>query len=81
MFTSLNEPVSVVAVYSNNTVQPRKLLWRGREYQVEKITLTSDIREGVIQRRVYSIQLEKNIYRLEFNRTTESWKLLEVYCE
>ena len=81
MFTVLNESVSVVAVYAANTLKPRKILWRGVTYPVEKITLVSDLTEGVIKRRIYSIVLRSTLYRLEFNRTTEHWTLLEVYCE
>ena len=81
MFTPLNERVSVVVVYANNAVKPYKLRWRGQEHLIEKITLTSDLTEGIIKRRVYSVQFAGALYRLEFNRMTEHWKLLEVYCE
>lgn len=81
MYTIINEPISVVGVYTKNTFIPRKFKWRSKEYKITRITLATDTKKGLILERQYSVLVESTVYRLLFNRTTEEWSLEEVWIE
>ncbi|MBI4091406.1 hypothetical protein HY419_01485 [candidate division WWE3 bacterium] len=81
MFTPIDEKISVLGVYYKARFTPKKFKWHTREYKVEEITMVSDTKDGGVRRRIYSILSLGNLYRLSFNRETETWTLKEVWCE
>jgi hypothetical protein len=81
MNQTINEPIEVAGVYKNHHFKPVKFLWRSKTYQVEQITLISELKDGNVRRRLYSIICKGNLYRLLFDRDAESWKLEEIWCE
>lgn len=81
MYQTINEAIKVIGVYQNNHFIPRKFQWHKTDYQIEVITLTSDARDGTIKKRFYSVISKGALYRLEFNRETESWILEQVWVE
>jgi hypothetical protein len=81
MFQTIHEKISVAGVYQNSRFIPKKFSWRERVYLVDTITLVSDIRDGAVKKRMYSIMCKRNLYRLVFNRETEIWMLEATWCE
>ncbi len=81
MFQRIAEKIEVAGVYKNTEFIPRKFQWRHRVYQIDELTLISDIKDGGIRKRLYSVTSRGNLYRLCFNRDSESWLLEEVWYE
>jgi hypothetical protein len=81
MYQTIHEKVAVVGVYNHAAFAPKKFLWKGRTYRVDEITLVSDVKDGGVQRRLYGVVAGGNVYRLAFNRMSETWMLEEVWCE
>lgn len=81
MYQRIDEKVAVAGVYNHSTFLPKKFQWGPKTYTVEKITLISDIREGDIRKRLYSVLSQGTLYRLLFNRNTENWNLEEIWLE
>lgn len=81
MYQKISETIWVIGVYKNNQFIPKKFKWKEREYLISEITLTNDVRDGAILKRWYSVLADNNVYRIEFNRTSEHWQLLEVWVE
>ncbi len=81
MYEPVRESIAVAGVYEQSQFTPKRFQWRGRAYEVEKVTLRSDVRDGNVHKRLYSLQAGGTLYRVEFNREDESWQLLEVWCE
>ncbi len=81
MFQSINERVEVAGSYGKGPFHPRKMKWKGQIFEIEKITLISDIRDGDVKKRLYSFTSGKELYRLLFNRDTEMWMLEEIWVE
>lgn len=81
MYQKIDETIWVVGVYKNNQFTPKKFQWRTRQYYISEITLCNDVRDGAILKRWYSVIAENTLYRIEFNRTTEQWRLLEIWIE
>ncbi len=81
MYESVQESIAVAGVYDHSQFTPKRFQWRGRAYDVDEITLRSDVKDGGVRKRLYSLQAGGTLYRVEFNRESESWQLLEVWCE
>lgn len=81
MYQTINEDISVVGVYSKSHFIPKKFKWSNKVFPVKEITLYNDVRDGAVKKRLYSVLSGCNVYRLEFNRESEKWRILEVWCE
>jgi hypothetical protein len=81
MYQKINDNISVLGVYSSQVFIPKKFKWNDKVYPIKDITLLNNIRDGSIKKRLYSVLSGVNLYRIEFNRESENWKILEVWCE
>jgi hypothetical protein len=81
MYQTIHEQITVAGVYKSHTFTPRKFLWRKKPYLITEITLKADTKDGGVIKRLYSVVVKGNVYRLEFNRDNENWWLEEVWCE
>lgn len=81
MYQKVNEQIFVLGVYKKSQFTPKKFKWNRKVYSISRITLQNDVRDGNILKRLYSVISGREVYRLEFNRTTEKWHLLEVWVE
>jgi len=81
MFTSINESIEIAGVFSGGKFVPKKFRWRERVITISQITLVNDTKDAGIKKRLYSVLDQKTLYRLEFNRDTEHWTLLEIWSE
>lgn len=81
MFLSLGEAISVAGVYKSSMFIPKKFSWKNKIYPVEKITLISDTKDGLVRKRIYSLLSGGTLHRIMFNRETEKWTLEELWVE
>jgi len=81
MYQTINEDIAVLGIYKNSFFVPKKFKWNHRVYGVQEITLLNDVSEGSIKKRLYSVVSNGNLYRLEFNRSSEKWRIAEVWVE
>lgn len=81
MYQTIHETIEVAAVFQHGKCTPKKFKWQGRILEVNKITLQSDAKDGGVKKRFYSIVSGANVYRLEYNRESEQWTLLEIWVD
>lgn len=81
MFQTIGETIDVIGVYTKGTFIPKKFRWNKRVFPIDDITLTTRIRDGQTQKRMYSVLSKRTLYRLLFDRDTENWKLEEIWVE
>lgn len=81
MYQKINQKIWVAGAYKNSSFQPVKFEWNKRLFPIQEITLQSDLRDGQIQKRFYSVVSGKEVYRLEFNRSSEIWYLREIWVD
>lgn len=81
MYQTISESIDVVGVYTKNTFTPKKFRWKSKEYWINQITLKSDTKDGGIKKRLYSVLVGQDLYRLSFNRENESWTLEEIWID
>lgn len=81
MFQRIGEKIIVAGTYKQAAFYPRKFLWNKQTFLVSEITVVTDIRDGMTKKRMYSLLCGKNLYRVVFNRDTETWVLEEIWME
>lgn len=81
MYHTVDEMIDVVGSYSRGRFVPRKFRWGKRVLTIDQITLQSDAKDGGVRKRLVSVVVGKDVFRLEFNRETEQWYLREVWVE
>ncbi|MEO8581036.1 MAG: DUF6504 family protein [Patescibacteria group bacterium] len=81
MYQTIDEPIEVAGVYTKSTFIPKKFRWKNREYLIQQVTLKSDTKDGGVRKRLYSVLVGKELYRLTFNRESESWTLEEIWLD
>ncbi|MEK7595105.1 MAG: hypothetical protein AAB443_00735 [Patescibacteria group bacterium] len=81
MYEEVNAKIKVAGVYENNLFWPRKFVWNGKLYEIEQITLTSELRDAGVKKRLYSVLSKGTVYRLLFNRDNETWFLRALWLD
>jgi hypothetical protein len=81
MYQKIIEPIDVIGVYKKHKFIPKRFKWKNRIFNIDSLTMVSNVRDGNIKKRLYSAVAGGNVYRLEFNRENEQWMLLEVWVE
>lgn len=81
MYQIIHESIEVIGNYQHHTFLPKKFKWKNKIYAINQITLQSDMKDGGVHKRLYSVMADHNLYRLEFNRETEDWLLEEIWLE
>lgn len=81
MFQTIGEKIEVAGVYRQAQFIPKKLKWRTQILAVKQVTLLTDIKEGLVRKRMYSVMVDSTLYRIVFNRETEVWTLEELWTE
>ncbi len=80
-YESINEQIDMVGSYTQGKFKPKKFRWHRRVLNIDRITLQSDIKDGGVKKRLFSVVVDKEVYRLEFNRDSEQWWLKEIWVE
>jgi|SRR5208337_1304812 len=75
MTVSLNESVSVSAVFSSGAVKPVWFSRKGKQIQIEEIALVWKTREGSTPILHFSVTDGQGLYELRYNTVTLSWRL------
>lgn len=81
MYQPIHDHISVVGVYESGIFTPKKFKWRNKVLVISEITLSSNVKDGGVKKRLYSVVAGGNVYRLTFNRDQENWILDEVWYE
>jgi hypothetical protein len=75
MTVSLNESVSVGAVFSRGTLKPVWFSRKGKQIRIEEVALVWKTREGSTPILHFSVTDGQGLYELRYNTGTLSWRL------
>ncbi|HEX7017863.1 MAG TPA: hypothetical protein VF209_03070 [Patescibacteria group bacterium] len=79
MFTKLHDRIQVIGIFTFKGFIPKKFQWKDKVYLINQVTLVSDVKDGGLRQRWYSVEVRGNVYRLLYNRDHDEWWLEEVY--
>jgi hypothetical protein len=80
MSTYINESVSVDLLSNHLTgkVYPWVISWRGRRYQIKKVSFHHMTKEGKTLLHIFSVTDGTIFFKLVFNTEHLHWQLLEI---
>lgn len=81
MYEEIDEQIAVIGIYQKHQFLPKKFKWQQQILSIDEVTLVNNVKDGQIQKRLYSVVAAGNVYRLEFNRVSEQWKLLQIWVD
>ena len=81
MYTVINEPILVGAVFSSGKIIPRFFTWKRRKYRVEKITYFWRSKTGSVSILHFAVTSYGSVYEISYNSKTSNWCLEKVYVE
>jgi hypothetical protein len=81
MIEQIIEPVDALASFSGGQIRPRAFLWNERRYNVDRVNLAYDARDGRDVIRYFVVTCGPNSFKLSFHPGEMSWNLLEIYGE
>jgi len=81
MYQTIGEEIQVAGLFKKGRFWPSKFKWYGQTFNIQKITLTAEANNGGVKLRYYSVLASGNLYRLQYNRQFETWRLMEIWCE
>ena len=78
---SYHDPISVLASFRTREVKPIAFTWGGKDWQVRRVNMVHESREGRARLVHFSVSDEANYFKLCFNSETLGWTLEEVWTE
>ena len=81
MYTIIDEPIIVGAVFSTGRIMPRFFIWKRRKYPVSKITYFWRSKVGVVPVFHFAVTSGGSVYEISYNLKTSNWHLEKIYVE
>jgi len=81
MYQIIGEEILVAGVYTRGHFQPKKFQWRQKTLLITEITSVHDFKDGTVLKRRFSVMANNTLYLLEFNRTSEAWRIEQIWVE
>ena len=81
MNQTINEYIKVAGIFQQSVFKPVWFEWNNRRLKIDEITLISDYKQGLIKYKIYSVLVEGNLYRLDFNLNSGIWMIQSVWID
>lgn len=81
VYEPIREKISVIGLYAQGKLIPKKFLWNNKEFLIDQVTFVAEIKDASIRKRHYTVIVKNIAYRLLFDRTEEIWVLEEVWSD
>ncbi|MBU1349114.1 hypothetical protein KJ781_03535 [Patescibacteria group bacterium] len=78
MYSSISEPIEVLAAFRKGRTEPMTFKWGNRYYQVKKVNMVHTERRGCEKSVIFSVSDDANAYRLSFSTESLTWRLDEM---
>jgi hypothetical protein len=79
--TEYHDKLEVCARFKNGAVTPISFLWRGRKYEVKKVTFTWDHRRGRSLIRHFSVSDGASLFEIAYDSEKADWRLFNICTE
>jgi hypothetical protein len=81
MYADFGDRLDVCASFSKGVVTPIWFLWRGRRYEVEKVTFRWEERRGRALIKHFSVTDGASIFEIGYDSEKLDWKLIRLYTD
>lgn len=81
MLEKVDDSIEVMVNFSNHKVRPVFFKWKDKTYQVEKLNLVHQEKDGNDKIYYFSVSDKVNYFRLAFFTCDLSWRIQELFFE
>ncbi len=78
MTVTVDEAISVCAVFNNGSIRPIWFSWRGRQLRIRETALAWKTREGDARVFHFSVTDGQGLYDITFHTGTFRWRILHA---
>jgi len=79
MYTTVDEPISVGAIFSSGKITPRFFVWNRKKYPVKEITYSWHSKTGSVPIFHFAVTSYDSVYEISYNLKTSNWHLEKIY--
>lgn len=80
-YETIGEQIKVLAVFKNGTIFPHVFEWRGKRYQINKVNLAYQEREGSAINYWFAVESGGLVGKLKYNNFSLIWRFEELWME
>ena len=82
MYQDLDDPIEVIAVFTDHQLRPLRFKWRGKVHRITRITGSWKKFEGEYIVRFFAVVDDQtNVFQLTYNERLTDWTLARVWVE
>ena len=82
MYQDLDDPIEVIAVFTDHQLRPLRFKWRGKVHRITRITGSWKKLEGEYIVRFFAVVDDQtNVFQLTYNERLTDWTLARVWVE
>jgi hypothetical protein len=82
MVERIQEPIEVIALFSEGRLHPLRFRWRSIAHRISSVTSQWVEREGTSRIHHYAVLTENaDCFEIQFRTRTMDWELARVYLE
>ena len=81
MYSAINEPILVGAIFSAGRVVPRFFIWKNRKYQIDEVTYFWRSGKGSYPIFHFAVTSYSSVYEISYNLKTSKWYVEKAYVE
>jgi len=79
MYTLIDEPIAVGAVFFSGKITPRYFVWKGEKHLIEDITYHWHSKAGESRIFHFAVTNKGSVYEISYNLNTSNWKLDKIH--
>lgn len=81
MYQTIHETIRVAGIFDKLQFKPVWFVWKNKRFVIKKITLVSKLKEGSIEKIIYSVQVKSDVYRLDYFPQEKEWFLESIWID
>lgn len=81
MYADFRDRLDVCARFSDGVVTPIWFSWRGRRYDIKKVTFRWEERRGRALIKHFSVTDGASVFEIGYDLERLSWKLISLYTD
>ena len=81
MYEDFGDRVDVCARFSRGNITPLWFLWRGRKYDIQRVTFSWEERRGKAMVKHFSVTDGASVFEIGYDSEKLDWKLISLYTD
>ncbi len=81
MYQTIHETIKVGGIFHQAQFKPLWFVWQEKRFDINEITLISDLKNGKVKKKLFSVLANDNLYRLDYCPADQTWFLEQIWVD